>query len=136
MKRPAAITAALVSLSIAFALTLVSVAGPLPPGYGLGVRAFYLLFGLVHVVGFVGLLRRRRWAVYWSAALFALYSLGVLVVVLMSARQLHSLLQAAFGVLFAGLIAWLVIALLRSPEVRVYTATANRPPLPAAGGAA
>ena len=127
MKRPAPITAALVSLAIGFAITLVTVFGPPPPGYGVAVRVFNALFGLVHVVGFIGLIRRRRWAVYWSAALFGLYSLAVLTVVLMSARQQHSLLQAGFGFLFAGLIAWLVVALLRSPEIRAYTAKASGP---------
>lgn len=120
MKRPAPVTAAIVTLSIILLLSLVSLTAV--PHHHVTV-AFLLaapITPLLHGVPLAGLIRRRRWSRLSSVIVLALWAAAFFMLSVYSATKLKAPLQMIPGLTAGGLLTWLCISLLRNQDVRSY----------------
>ncbi len=130
MKRPASVTSAIVVLSIILGICVLTYTSIRREQFTLGTLFLAPVMPLLHAVPLYGLLRRRSWSRAFAAAVLGLWAAGFLGIAVWEAVGRHQPVQMLPGLLGTGLLVWLVVSLLRNPDVPVYLerSVATTPP--------
>ncbi len=122
MKRPPSVTSAIVVLAIIFFVSLLTFTSLQRGHITLGVVLVAPVMPLLHAIPLYGLLRRRSWARPFAAAVLSLWAAGFFGIAVWETFWRGQPVQMIPGLLGGGLLVWLVVSLLRNPDVPVYLA--------------